>query len=583
MAGLFLVRTDDAVFAEHALAAARAQFERHGFSSLTERTLPGWHLIHAPPILGGPPSLLIDGTDFVAVAGTVCFDGKIGADGLAALLAHAALPHPDWSRLSGQFVALISRQGRTFLLTDFFGAFQIFHDEAMRLFSTTLLAAAQALPRLRFDAQSVYEFAFNVVPIGNDSVFEELALLGPEHVAELTEQGCILHPIAKPLPTRPVAMKLADRLEAHRHRLGAVMRHHVAHFGDQVQCALSGGLDSRLVMAALRAEGCRPHLFVYGPADSADVRIARQIAAAEGYPIDWRDKEADPIEPEDFPAQVERNFQRYDALPNFGELFENGANGAALDARHAGGALSASGGCGEIYRNFFFLPDGPATTASVARSFFARFIRQDVTDGFDERHFLGTIDRKIRTALALPLEEKGRVPRAHLEQIYPRVRCRALFGREISIEARHGAYLMPFLDHQVVAEALTLPMALKHAGRFEALLLQAIDPALAGHDSAYGHDFARAPSVRHRFDEWSTRIRPAWVRQKSYALQRRLRPMADEHGGIFDPDYMGRVIDLDFPAMRRYFRMENIRDQSVWRRIACLEYLAGHLGSRLVG
>ena len=74
---------------------------------------------------------------------------------------------------------------------------------------------------------------------------------------------------------------------------------------------------------------------------------------------------------------------------------------------------------------------------------------------------------------------------------------------------------------------------------------------------------------RHRFSEWSSRIRPAWVRQKSYAIQRRLRPMADEHGGIFSDDYLGRVIDLGYPAMRRFFRMESITDSSVWRRIAC--------------
>ena len=51
------------------------------------------------------------------------------------------------------------------------------------------------------------------------------------------------------------------------------------------------------------------------------------------------------------------------------------------------------------------------------------------------------------------------------------MRCRAAFGREISLEARFGPYLMPFLDHHVVAEAMTLPIHLKNAGRFEAMLV----------------------------------------------------------------------------------------------------------------
>jgi asparagine synthase (glutamine-hydrolysing) len=140
---------------------------------------------------------------------------------------------------------------------------------------------------------------------------------------------------------------------------------------------------------------------------------------------------------------------------------------------------------------------------------------------------------------------------------------------------------MPFLDHRVVAEAMTLPMRLKQAGWFEAQLLDRIDPSLAAQPSAYGHDFTTPPNRRHRFDEWATRVRPMWLRKNSYAIQRRLRPLSDEHGGLFGTDYMARVIDLDFPAMRRYFRIENVADSGLWRRIACLEYFAAHLGTRL--
>ena len=165
-------------------------------------------------------------------------------------------------------------------------------------------------------------------------------------------------------------------------------------------------------------------------------------------------------------------------LPNYGELFENGMNAAARDARHAGGALSVSGGCGEIYRNFFFLPDRPASARTVASTFFARFAPGDATDAFDRPPSSGAIEDKILDALGRP-GDRSRLPRGLIEQVYPRIRCRSAFGREISLEGRHAAYLMPFLDHQVVAEAMRLPIRLKNAGRFEAQLLAAIDPSLA--------------------------------------------------------------------------------------------------------
>jgi hypothetical protein len=183
MAGLFLVQTRDRGFADPALAAARRQFALHGFAGCTEHAIPGWHVLHAPYGQGGPETLLADGDDLVAVAGTLTCDGMMGRGALEALRGMADLPAPDWSRLGGHFVALVRRAGRSFLLTDYFAAFQLFHDSGMRLFSTSLLAAAQALPRLTFDTQSVYEFAFNVVPIGNDTVFAELNPLGPPQAA----------------------------------------------------------------------------------------------------------------------------------------------------------------------------------------------------------------------------------------------------------------------------------------------------------------------------------------------------------------------------------------------------------------
>jgi hypothetical protein len=577
MAGLFLVQTRDPLFADGAMAGARAQFARHGLGTPSEREIPGWRVLHAPYEKGGPETFFARGEDFAAVAGTLSCDGKMGAAALEALL---AMDSPDWGRIGGQFVALVHRGGVTRLFTDFFGAFQLFHDAGMRLFSTSLLSAAGALPRLSFDAQGVYEFAFNVVPIGDDTVFAELKMLGPDRIVTLGPGGATVEAVRKTLPESE-AMPLAERIGAHRERLMAIVSAHVGQFGDNVFCPLSGGLDSRLALAALRAAGCTPNIYVYGDAGSADVRVAREIAAARGFALDVLDKEgwAAPT-PDQFPEIVARNFEIYDALPNYGELFENGANAMAREARHQGGALTVSGGCGEIFRNFFFLPGRQFSAAAVARIFYARYAKGDVTDAFDERVFLGALEDKILAALGRA-GDRAPLPRALVEQIYPRVRCRALFGREISLEARCGAYLMPFLDQQLVVEAMTLPLGLKNAGRFEAMLLNAIDPALARLPSAYGHDFAGPPSLGHRFGEWSTRIRPVALRQRSYALRRRMGPVADEHGGLLSGDFMGRVVDLDYPAMRRFFRPERITDSGMMRRIANLEYLAARLGSKL--
>jgi asparagine synthase (glutamine-hydrolysing) len=449
-----------------------------------------------------------------------------------------------------------------------------------KIFSTSLLSTAGALPRLSFDPQSVYEFAFNVVPLGDDTVLREVKRLGPDRLVRLAPDGAKSRALAKPLPDTPTATPVEERVARQRQSLSAIVRTHVDTFGNNLVCPLSGGLDSRLLLASLRAEGAEPRVYVYGSEGGEDVTIARQVGEALGFRVEWFDKEGFAVpEPDAFPKMVERVFHDHDGLPNFGNLFDNGGNAAARDARHVGGALAASGGCGEIFRNFFYLPDRPIRAAEVAKVFFARYSAADATELFDESAWLRAIEDKILHALGRD-GDRGPLPRPVVEQIYPRVRCRALFGKEISDENRHGAYLMPFLDHRLVSEAMTLPLALKNAGRFEAMLINAIDPELARQPSAYGHHFAEPPGVRHRLLEWSTRARPIALRHRSYALQRRLgRSVHDEHGGLLKPEYLGRVIDLEMPFMRRYFRPERLSsDNGLFRRVACLEYVAEKLG-----
>lgn len=583
MGGLFLTREEHPGAADAALATARAQFGRHGFAGLRERRFPGWVLLHAPYIVGGPELYAEQGDDFALAAGTLAYDGLTGPAALGKLLDEADPLHLDWSRLAGQFTLILHRAGRTWIATDFFAAFQLYHDADRTLFTTSFLTAATVLPKVRFDPQGLYEYAVQAAVLGDDTVLAEIKRLGPNQVVELDQSGHRLHAVAKDLPEAPTQAPLADRLTVHADLLRTVVSEQARHFGDNIQCPLSGGLDSRLVFAVLRAIGSTPDVYVYGWPVSEDVRIAQAIGAAEGFPVEWIDKDAHrAISPEEFPEQVARNFEENDGLPNFGGLFDNGGNSYARDRRHRGGALMISGGAGEIYRDFFFLPDRRLKVADVADSFFARFDSRDMTGAFDGGAFLRRIRDKMLEALGRP-GDTAALPRTVIEQLYPRFRGRSLFGRELSIEARYSPYTFPFLDQRVVSEALTLPMPLKRAGVFEAQLLTAIDPVLAARPSAYGHHFAQAPSGRHRFDEWATRVRPIWLRKNSYAIQRRLKPMGDEHGGLHSDEYMGRVIDLDYPVMRRWFRMENVTDSGLKRRISLLEYFAAHLGSRLAG
>ena len=208
-------------------------------------------------------------------------------------------------------------------------------------------------------------------------------------------------------------MPLAERIERQRAALAAIVRPHVETYGNRIFCPLSGGLDSRLLLALLREAGRSPNLYVYGGPGSEDVADRQGDRRRRGLRgrVD-RQGRADRSRRTHFAAQVERNFQSYDALPNFGELFESGANAAARAARHAGGAMSASGGCGEVFRNFFYLPNRRMSAAAVARTFFARYAKGDLTEAFDERAFLRGLEDKILHAIGREGERGAAAARA---------------------------------------------------------------------------------------------------------------------------------------------------------------------------
>ena len=578
MGALFIVSTDDPVFAAAAVRSARRQFALQDLGDLDEISCPGWLVLHGGYALGGPALRLVRPDGFVAAAGTMTVGAEQGEAASARLLDRAGPPDFDRDELGGQFAVLLRRAGRSFLFGDWFGAMPLYHDARRRLFSTSLLAAAAALPRASLDRQAVHEFAFNIAPIGAGTVVEQLSLLPPGEIVELTGEGARSSHQPRELDWRDPAEPVGPRIERLRHALDRTIVAHAGAASRGVRCPLSGGIDSRLAVAALRAAGMTPDLYVYGPPGSIDVRIAQAIARGEGVAIAAIDQHDGACEPDAFPALVERNFHASDGLPNFGNIFDAGGNIAARTWRHAGGALAVSGGCGEVMRDFFRLPDRPTSARQVARSFLSRFSPDDASADFDGKAFVAALAAKLGEAIGVD-DPSLPLPRLLVEQLYPRVRCRALFGREIGVEARYGPYLMPFLDHRFVAEAMRLPMALRWAGRAEAMLLAAIDPRLARYPSAYRHDFAGAPSRRHQFDEWASRSRPVWLRERSYRLRRRWGATGDEHGDVPGPTHMAGVIDPDFPHMRRFFRPERVRDPALWRRIACLEYFAGWLAA----
>lgn len=563
-------RADEAQIARMIAAGAR-----QGFASPRRLETALWTVLLFPKFNGQAPLVHAeDEENFIAATGTLVHGKATGAAALAAIAADIAANRCPLDTLYGSFCLIVCRAGAIFLLPDRLQVYKIYRNAAGTVLSSSFLAVLESVAQPRANRQAVYEYVFQGATYDGRTVIDQvrLATPGPTPLEPPQRGSSGLLPLLHAGPgwtgaARHVAMTIA----ALRGEFGAL----AAQFGSNIETALSGGYDSRLILALLRDRGLRPRVHVYGRDDDADVAIAKTIAAGEGFPIEHTDKSSCPLPRLDaFSETVAQNFAALDGYPSDG-IFDGGADVTTRRARAAGGALALNGGGGEIFRNFFYLPDRAFTVQQVLWSFFCQFDPAVTTAAFDETAYLDGLARAVLRLIDRPAGPGGalatRLARTEIEFLYPCLRCAYWMGRNNSVNNRFGFAATPFIEPALVGLALQIPIAAKNHGRFEAALIAAIDPALARYPSVYGQGFDEAPALARRLKGGMTLARPPRLRKWSYRLQNRMRRAG--FSGVLGPDYLSRVIDPDCPALRRYFRIERVRSALEFNRICTLEYL----------
>jgi hypothetical protein len=529
------------------------------------------------PKLGGSTveAITFPNGDFAAACGTFLFGGSLGADALHKL--YAAFSR-DWSILDDaafSFAVIVRKNGRTFLAGDRFGGYHIFRDAMLNVVSSSFLIAAEILDQITLNRQSVFEYVFNGVVSGNDTLVKELTLV-PIGASLIFERGASRLVQQRAVPVRELSsLGRVELLETALSILNERFELLAKLFGDRITCALSGGFDSRLILALLRRSGIRPRLYVYGGRGDKDVLVATEIARGESFELDVIDKESTPLLPlAEFPNVVARNYLATDGY-HYAGVFNNGAERRESASRVAGGAIVLNGGGGEIFRNFFYLLDRHYTVRQLAWSFYAQFDPHICTAGFKSEHYYRHIERKM-------MELVGRVDRLErptVEWLYHRFRCRSWDGRVDTINGQYGYTGLPFLNTRLTEIGASIPMRWKYHGAFQAELIARTDHRLASYHSTYGHHFADRPSALARAGDFATYIRPPWARRLTYRMKHRWRGERD--GEYIAPRYVNQVLPGGIEAMRSYFHVPRVKDPIQVTRILTLEYLIRRLGSRV--
>jgi len=513
--------------------------------------------------------------DFAFVCGTCLSEGG-GLTGAASLYQTTPAKSSISEKIMGHYATVIKKNGRTEIKLDRFGGYHLFYSLERRVVSSSFYAICSLLGSLTLSQQSACEYVFNGVISGNETLFSEVKLA--------PIQGTIVvssHRLEVVHPRLPVthSFSSARRDASLRESIALLDRYFSAlrfSFGGRVRCALSGGYDSRLILACLRRHGVAPSVYVYGRAHDRDVQIAAQIARGEGFPLDLIDKDDRPIiPPREFVETGYRNFLATDGY-GYAGIFHNGAETEELARRVVGNMIAVNGGGGEIFRNFFYLLDREYTISEILWSFYSQFNPTACTASFDGEGYYRGLERKV---LELLDSDTHRLPRPTVEWLYHRFRCRSWDGKVDTIAGWYGFTAMPYLEGAITEQASALPLHFKSHGAYEAELIRRIDNRLACYPSIYGHDFNQTPPLPRRVSDYWTYLRPPWLRRYTHRL-RFFRP-PNEWPGYLGQAYQEALIPGGITLLRRLFRPDRVADPAQYARILSLEYAVRYFGNRI--
>jgi asparagine synthetase B (glutamine-hydrolysing) len=510
---------------------------------------------------------------FVALVGVVCYRNLLGREALKRLWNDYAGPGTlDPMHLSGNFQIAISKFGKGHIFGDPVGMIKLYEANNHQCFSTSWLAcvASIATPSLNhLGAQEYVVLSANYglrTPINDVNVFDARLTLGFENSAtQLIYPASIWAGGQTFASMEDAAQHCASVL---REKFSAVCKHYP---GTLVN-ALSGGFDSRLILAGLIDQKRQPFQYVFGPAGSDDVKVAKHISADFGLPIEHINKsdtnnDRAPLTRE----YLQQSFNFFDGIPSDGVL-DRGSDQFTRTRYGSLGQMLLNGGAGEILRNYILLHDRSFTSLDVVNTFYSNFHHGIVKSKAAFANYQATLAKDMETQL----EMSGVMPRKYTEMAYPLFRSRFWLARNNSVANRVGYYWTILLEPELIRQSLNYPLAWKDYGRLEARVIAILQPKLAAYKSAYGFDFASGPSTKYNANQWFQYRRTPWIRGNSanikYAIGRLKTVTASaEKRQLFGKELaMAEVVDT------RY-----VTSSDQWDRILTLEFMIENFGVKV--
>ncbi len=549
-------------------------FEKQGFFHIVDLSNKKHIFLYCRKINVNEDSYYVaDEQNYCVITGTLIYKKSIGRAAAKTVFNDFHQDQISIDELYGNFSIVICIDGDIRVFTDTQGVYNVWHDVTLSTISSSFIAVASSIENLSVNKDAVYEYVFQEATFGGDSVLNEVQRLKVKQGIKLGTKNSLTTGLL--LPNNHQYNDFASSLECSKQALSKQFDAIESCFSNNVDSALSGGYDSRLLLALCLQHGITPHLHVYGSKNDADVIVAKDVCGGEGLELSHEDKSGfAKVTPEQFESIIEQNFYVFQGICPDG-ILDNGSDLLTRQQRTKSGRLLLNGGGGEVFRNFFYLPDKQYTALNILWSFYSRFDPDVCTKEFDEARYYQIFENKIHALLGI---DGGQLSRQQVEYLYAGLRCTYWMGLNNSINNQFGYFLTPFVEQLISETALTVPIKYKNYGAYQANLINKISPELAGYMSDYGHNFADPVPFKRKLKDWATLIRPTWLRKYTYRIKKQNKQSWPYY---LREGYITKVLPNGWQYMPEFFVIDQINDQGQFKRLVTLEYLLQHLNVKL--
>jgi len=506
-----------------------------------------------------------DNGDFIASTGTMIFRGSKESNALDGLYKTFQEDPGFEQEIRGNYALLIFKNGRLFFFQDGLGYYPVYCDEGMKILSSSFIASVKCRTSIEISKQELYEYVLSGQYISEQTFIKQVRFTDHKHIWELLpERKKLSRSAMKEFRTEA---SLKEHLAESETLLNNTFSSILSAFGENMTSALSGGYDTRMILAIFRHLGTVPQLYVYGKGNSPDVKIAKEIANGENLKLEHTDKSLLSMryQPDEYRIFLRDQFYSFDGCGSLG-VFDDGTDMLTRVERISGlnaDLLHINGAGGEIYREIWSVKDRDMTIDSFIR------IRFDLHDfalcgsDFNKQEYFQVIKDKIRKIYGI---EREWITRMELEWMFPFLRNR-LAVINSSINNQFSFSLLPYMERDIVTQSYSIPVKYKEHGFYQDELMKYYDEPLSKYNSQYGRNFYDKVPFDIYLKEELLKYIPINLRPvlKNYKKTKMIKPY------YFTEGYISKIFTANKYILQEYIDYSSINDRNIMSRALTAE------------